>query len=258
MVFLSNSSREAFPDNAPILSKLTPADYVSLSNAVLGLLAIFLISVGQLRIALICIMLAVLGDGLDGALARKGYGGGPYGAKLDSFADFTAFAIAPAAFLVHAYYPGMPGEMVPLLSLLPAALVAGAAGLFVISGMLRLIRFEVVQASRRQHYFIGLSVPGAGLVVAFAAHLNLAEAWALLLTLAVSFLMVGRLRFPKVQGALAPMAILILLAAIFVGHIFHPVELLLFSMLGVYILLGPLVVRRWDRRSAELETSWDA
>lgn len=254
---MPNPNRDRFPDDAPILRKLTPADCVSLTNAVLGLLAIFLVSVGQLRLALVAIMLAVLGDGVDGALARRGYGGGPYGAKLDSFADFTAFAIAPAAFLVHAYYPGMPGELVPLVSLLPAALVAGAAGLFVITGMLRLIRFEVIQASRRQHYFIGLSVPGAGLVVAFAAHLNLAEVWTLLLTLAVSFLMVSRLRFPKVQGLLAPPAILVLLAAIFVGHLYPGVELLLFSMLGVYILLGPLVVRRWDRR-AEIEAPWDA
>lgn len=245
------------PESTPILRNLTPADLVSIGNAALGLLAVFLISVGYLRAALICIILAVVGDGLDGELARRGHGGGIFGAKLDSFADFTAFAIAPAAFLVYAYYPGMPGELVPLLDLMPVVLVAGAAGLFVIAGMLRLTRFEVVQASRGHRFFIGLSVPGAGLAITLAAHMGAAEVVALALTVGVSFLMVSRLRFPKMQGALAPAAVLVLMATVFVGHLFPPVELLLLSMLGVYILFGPLVVWRRDRREA-LEAAWDA
>lgn len=246
------------PENAPILKHLTPADVVSIANAGLGLLAIFLVSLGQLRAALVCIILAVLGDGLDGELARRGYGGGIYGAKLDSFADFTAFAIAPAAFLVYAYYPGMPGEFVPLMDLVPAALVAGAAGLFVISGMLRLTRFEVLQASKGQHFFIGLSVPAAGLAVTLAAHLAFPLLVVLLLTLMVSMLMVSRLRFPKLRGALAPAAVLVLVAAVLLGTVVPAVELLLFSMLGVYVLLGPFVVWRRDRRDAELEAAWEA
>jgi archaetidylserine synthase len=258
LVFLSDPSGESVPENTPILRNLTPADLVSITNAALGLLAVFLISLGHLRAALVCIMLAVIGDGLDGELARRGHGGGIYGTKLDSFADFIAFAIAPAALLVTTYYPGMPGELAPLMSLVPAALVAVVAGLFVICGMLRLSRFEVVQARRRQHYFIGLSVPGAGLLVGLVALLGVPELVALVLTLSAALLMVSRLRFPKIQGMLAPAAVLVLLATILFGHRFHSIELLLLSMLGVYILLGPLVVWRRDRREAEWEATWEA
>lgn len=238
---------------------LTPADYVSIMNALLGVLAVFLISLDHIEWAVLAILGAVVGDGLDGAVARLGYGDGPFGAKVDSFADFAAFGVAPAALLFHTYYQW---EIVTELrgpDILTALAVGATAAGLIIAGMLRLIRFEVLSGGVRRDYFLGLSIPAAALLVTVSTYLGWASREVLPLTWLVSILMISRIKFPKIRGGLTAPAVVVLLATLWFRDAYdYAIPKLLFSMLVTYVVIGPFFVRWRAHRDAEYQSVWDA
>ena len=80
------------------VGRLGPADLVTVGNAVVGLLAA-VVAVADPHLAARLVLLAAIGDGLDGVLARR-YGGTAVGGYLDSLADVAAFGVAPAVLVV--------------------------------------------------------------------------------------------------------------------------------------------------------------
>lgn len=81
-----------------IVRNLGPADIITIINAILGFVAVVAATIDPETAARI-ILLAAMGDGLDGVVARY-YGGTPLGEHLDSLADVASFGVAPAL-LVH-------------------------------------------------------------------------------------------------------------------------------------------------------------
>ena len=78
-----------------ILKLIKPADIITLISALFGFASIILIFQGQFEISLVLILLAVIADVADGAVARyTGYG--ILGANLDSLADIISFGVAPS------------------------------------------------------------------------------------------------------------------------------------------------------------------
>lgn len=230
---------------------LTPADYVSLGNALMGLIAVFLISLNHLEAAVALILVAILGDGLDGFLARKGYGGGPFGSACDSFADLLAFGVAPAALLFHSYYQWEIITEVRGPDILTALAVGAAGAGYLLAGVLRLIRFEVIQGSGRSDFFVGLSIPAAALFVTLPTFMNWSPRLVLPLVALAAFLMVGRVKFPKIRGALAPPVAVLILGTLVLGRqLDQSAPLILFSFIATYLAMGPLFVR-WRRYREE-------
>ncbi len=76
-----------------ILWRLGLADAITVANAVLGFLAVIAATIDP-RLAARLILLAAMGDGLDGVVARR-FGGSPVGEYLDSLSDVAAFGVAP-------------------------------------------------------------------------------------------------------------------------------------------------------------------
>ena len=66
-------------------------------SLVLGLASIVNSMHGNLEMAAWMILWGVLLDKLDGTFARLLNASSPFGAQLDSFADFVSFGMAPAA-----------------------------------------------------------------------------------------------------------------------------------------------------------------
>lgn len=233
---------------------LTPADYVTLTNAVCGLAAIFLIGLNQIELGVLLIFAAILGDGLDGLVARSGYGNGPFGAKLDSFADFLNFCVAPAVLLYHTYYQW---EIITQLrgpNVLTSIAVATIAGALVVFGMLRLVRFEVLKGNENNDFFVGLPTPAASIPITLAAFLGWSPQAALPLTLVIALLMVSRVRFPKIRGVLILPAVVALLATIFLRDQYGDlIPQLLFYGMVAYMTAGPLLVWWREEDGAEAE-----
>jgi len=186
-------------------------------------------------------------------VARSGYGNGPFGAKLDSFADFLNFCVAPAVLLYHTYYQW---EIITQLrgpDVLTSIAVTTVAGSLVVLGMLRLVRFEVLKGNERSDYFVGLPTPAASIPITLAAFLGWSPQVALPLTLAIALLMVSRVRFPKIRGALILPAVAGLLGTIFLRDQYGDLlpQLLFYGMVA-YVVAGPLLVW-WREESVEPE-----
>ncbi len=160
-------------------------DFATLLNALFGMAAISLLVLDKSYVlqASIYILLGAMMDGLDGLLARK-IEYGVFGTNLDSFADLITFGLAPAAIC----YALMPGVLLAIFS-----------AFFLIAGMLRLARFNILPKSED---FIGMPITAAGVtLVLFVLAFASTEYFALvvILLLLLSCLMVSRIPYPKIR-----------------------------------------------------------
>jgi CDP-diacylglycerol--serine O-phosphatidyltransferase len=241
---------------AALRSVLRPADYVTLGNGLLGLAATVLAVLGRVEAAYVVVLVTVLTDGVDGAVARLGGGGGPLGGILDTLSDLVAFVVAPAVLVYAEFYDRevlpwlpLPDSLQPMLWTNAGVLIVVAA--FFVAGLLRLARFEYLGGGGRDDLFHGLTTPGGAIVVVAVALLGRVHSdveWlpaaALGLVLVAAALMVSRLEVPKLRGPLVLPSILVIGAAIAVGPRLSglgPLLLLGFSL--VYLAFGPAYVR---------------
>ncbi len=223
-----------------ILKLIKPADIITLINALLGFASIMMTVRGQVESALVLILIAVIADGADGAVARY-CGFGVLGANLDSLADVIAFGVAPAviAFVILdiGYFSWV------------------FAGLFLVCGILRLARFNV---AGKKDGFEGIPITAGGFIVAlfllirdYIPYSYFVYTFAALLVI-VSLLMVSTIDYPKLKQPviLAPMSLVLVfdIAVFYLGYadMVKKASLLLFIMIFAYVL-SPLGRRYYDR-----------
>ena len=119
-----------------------------------GMTALRMSLAGRVDMALYCILIAVFMDAADGKLARFLNTASPFGAELDSLADFFNFGVVPAFLLYNTLYVGTEFESLGFL----ASLV------LVVCCALRLARFNLQSksdepASQTVSYFTGVPAP---------------------------------------------------------------------------------------------------
>ena len=159
-----------------------------------GLTGIRLADEGRFELAVVAVVFAALLDGLDGRVARFLKSATPFGAQLDSLADFVNFGVAPAMVLylwvlkdLHSF-----GWLVALA--------------FAICGCLRLARFNVMLDDPNKpgwsaHFFTGIPAPAGALLALMPVYLGLlgverspvVAALSAVYLLAIAFLMVSSL-----------------------------------------------------------------
>jgi len=109
---------------------------------------------GHLETAPSLILLAVLLDAVDGKLARYLDTASPFGAELDTLADFFNFGIAPAFILYHTLYLGTPSASIGWMAVMVLAVCCA----------LRLARFNLSSKAApsgagNPDYFTGVPAP---------------------------------------------------------------------------------------------------
>ena len=127
---------------------IKPADFVTLSNAVCGLVSIGLVFHKQFGLAAGFLLLAMVFDFFDGKVARWTKQSNELGMELDSLADAISFGAAPALFAF-----GMTNVSAPYIV---------AYLFFVCCGILRLARFNV---SNIKGGFEGMPITVNGLLI---------------------------------------------------------------------------------------------
>lgn len=215
------------------------ADLFTITNFLMGLGALLLATHGEVRLAIELVLIGVILDGVDGAVARMGKGGGPLGGVLDTLADALTFVTTSA---VIAFFALTTEERTPLGYL--AILVP--LGLYAVCGVLRLARFEALRdQGRTKHYFSGIPTPAAAITLLALVLVEVPD-WALLVTAVyLAILMVSRVRFPKLKGwgAIASVGILVTVLATFQDAALQ--RLAAWAMLAfmlLYVVLGPFLV----------------
>ena len=212
-----------------ILKIIKPADIITLINALLGFASILMTWHGQIESALVLILLAVIADGADGAVARYS-GNGVLGANLDSLSDVISFGVAPAIVAFVSL-----DSMNNWMGVFP--------GFFLVCGILRLARFNV---SGKKDGFEGIPITAGGFIVAlfllmrdFVPYFEFVFP---VLLLILSVLMVSTINYPKIKKPiiLAPMAIVLVFDLIFYylnyTDLLEKGTLLLFILIMAYVL----------------------
>jgi CDP-diacylglycerol---serine O-phosphatidyltransferase len=152
-----------------MVRSFTPADFVTLLNAVSGVCSIFASIEYAVRgraayglVAAALVLVAALADFFDGRIARRSRRSSALGGDLDSLADLISFGVAPACL---AFGLGMDGgwDWVVLVY-------------FVCCGLSRLARYNVTAAdladdSGKVAYFEGTPIPTSLVLVLVLAGL---------------------------------------------------------------------------------------
>lgn len=194
-----------------VIGRMRAADVFTIANAALGFLAITYIADRNYLAAEVLILLAVLADGADGVVARRfGPRDEDLGDYLDIMADYLSFCVAPSILLYHLYYD--VGQT-PLSTRPEDILIIAAAGLFALTGLLRLAR-HAADGGGLQLRFSGLPTTGAGLFATLLVTLGgLGDVLTAVLVAAAAVLMVTEVPYPKVRGWVAGAAALFVVAA---------------------------------------------
>ncbi|MHB8634188.1 MAG: CDP-alcohol phosphatidyltransferase family protein [Thermoplasmatota archaeon] len=220
-----------------IYRDLRLADLVTLLNALMGLGALLL--AGRYpRVAIELVLLGVILDGVDGAVARLGKGNGPLGGVLDSLADGLTFVTTSTvvAFLYLRAPLGLHGATLGYLA--PFAF-------YMVCGILRLARFESMRDGKVRAYFSGIPTPAAA-VTLLALVLLGAPNWLLLVAAPyLGVLMVSRVRFPKMRGSIAFVSVAVLasvLATYPLPTLQRTFTWVLLACMALYVVVGPFYV----------------
>src|SRR5438046_9333168 len=118
-------------------------------NLFFGFGSMVLASRGEFYRAAWYIVFAGILDALDGRVARLSNTGTRFGAELDSLVDVVSFGVAPA-FLIYQLEFASGGQAEWIFCYF-----------YVMAAAIRLARFNLTQAGRAKHAFIGLASPAA-------------------------------------------------------------------------------------------------
>ncbi len=129
------------------------ANLATFSNIICGLLAMYFVTHGVFVGAAIFAWLVGGFDIFDGKIARKYSLSTEFGIQLDSYADFLSFVLVPTMFIYFAVIDGSELAM-------NSAVVFGVFAYYVISGLRRLIQFNInSDAGQVAKYFVGVPTP---------------------------------------------------------------------------------------------------
>ena len=195
------------------------------------------------EVACLSLFVAAIADTFDGLIARQLGATSEFGKEYDSLADCVTFGAAPAM-LVYSWGLRALGN-----------LGVAMAFLFLVSGSLRLARFNIMTGKTDYRYFVGLPIPAGALTLAsiiFYAPAPVQDrrfaTIMLLVTIAVAFAMVSPIRYRSQKGlnvqkerSLMYIVVLALILGIFARW---PREFLFIGAIG-YLASGPLV-RLWS------------
>lgn len=222
------------------VGRIGPADVITLANAVVGLLAA-VVAVEDTHLAARLVLLAAVGDGLDGVVARR-FGGTPVGGYLDSLSDVAAFGVAPAVLVVGIVREGWGLSVATVSTRLAVAL--GVAALFLAMVVLRLGLYTAYDTATDHTH--GVPSTLAATILGAAVLTRIATPEAVLVGAALlSYLMVAEINYPDLlaRDALLMGVVHVLAVAVpdALGRAF-PYALLTLAV--AYLVLGPVLYWR--------------
>ncbi len=128
------------------------ANLFTMLNITCGLLATYFITQENFLYAVVLAWIGGAADIFDGKIARKYHLSNEFGVQLDSFADFLSFVLVPTFFIFEGVYAQLSG--------FPLVLASIASIYYVISGLRRLIQFNInTDAGEVSKYFTGVPTP---------------------------------------------------------------------------------------------------
>ena len=179
-------------------------------------------------LAIICIIVAGLIDGLDGRIARLIKGTSQVGKELDSLTDVISFGVAPA-FIMYFWQLNTLGRVGWLICLV-----------YVICVALRLARFNVnseTQPSWKDNFFEGVPSPAGGILVLMPLIYSKSE---------IQFLNVDFTYLTPILFVLISILLISKLPTYSFKKIAVPRRLTIFLLFGVVLFFGLLLIYTYN------------
>ena len=179
-------------------------------------------------LAIICIIVAGLIDGVDGRIARLIKGTSQVGKELDSLTDVISFGVAPA-FIMYFWQLNTLGRVGWLICLI-----------YVICVALRLARFNVnseTQPSWKDNFFEGVPSPAGGILVLMPLIYSKSE---------IQFLNVDFAYFTPILFILISILLISKLPTYSFKKISVPRRLTIFLLFGVVLFFGLLLIYTYN------------
>ena len=179
-------------------------------------------------LAIICIIVAGLIDGLDGRIARLIKGTSQVGKELDSLTDVISFGVAPA-FIMYFWQLNTLGRVGWLICLV-----------YVICVALRLARFNVnseTQPSWKDNFFEGVPSPAGGILVLMPLIYSKSE---------IQFLNVDFTYFTPILFVLISILLISKLPTYSFKKIAVPRRLTIFLLFSVVLFFGLLLIYTYN------------
>ena len=178
-------------ENTKMQSFIAISDVISLLNMSSGFLSIISSINHEFAIAAILMIIAIMFDSVDGWVARKTGRQDTlgFGKNIDSLSDIVSFGVAPSIFIYSS---------INATSSIFQTIVILVSLIIVACGVLRLTRYSVIAGKIDTEDFIGFPIPGISFAIA-AFYLSGAynPYIALILSVAISALMISNVRYPK-------------------------------------------------------------
>jgi CDP-diacylglycerol--serine O-phosphatidyltransferase len=216
-----------------MINLLSVADFVSITNSILGFLSIVMIFLGETYLSFSLILLAILADGLDGIIARKTKHS-DLGEYMEAMADMISLGIAPSAFVYSNYVNKIIiSESIYLHSLLIIVLIV-----FLSFSIIRLASFHII---REKEFFIGLPASASTIIIIILTYFNIEFTYIIPVIFIMSIAMISNVRFPKPTIRINAIATIFIIFTIIVGDNFDGIiPKLLFLLIILYVLVGPI------------------
>jgi len=227
-----------------MIRNLSIADFITITNAVLGFLALLMIFSNQLQIAASLILLGLLTDGLDGIVARRMRKSG-IGEYLEAVADMVSLSIAPLALIYKIYFDVVSSQLY-LHSLLCIVLV--------VSFICSIIRLSSFSLFKQKQFFLGLPTSASAIFLVLILFFT-PDIWYILpLIIIFSLAMISSILFPKLGLKINLIPAVLILATIILHSTYYNIApLLLLIGLISYIIFGPIYCMIKKRRTVGYE-----
>jgi len=227
-----------------MIKLLSLADFVSLTNAGFGFLAIIMASLGEMWFSFSFILVASLADGLDGIIARKS-GHSEIGDYMEAMADMISLGIAPSIFIYTVYYDAV-SRCIYCHSYLLITLIV-----FLSLSIIRLASFHLMKDKKS---FVGLPASISAIILIVLAFFEIEFFYLLPVIIIVSLAMISNVRFPKPGIKIDALAAVLIILTLIFGKEYYGMPLylilaenyygitplILITMLIIYTIFGPL------------------
>jgi CDP-diacylglycerol--serine O-phosphatidyltransferase len=216
-----------------MINLLSIADYISISNAIFGFLAIIMIFQNQIHYSFSFILLAMIADGVDGLVARKTKLS-DLGEYMEAMGDMISLVIAPSLFVYQIYLNNnnISNNFFQHLILIFILII------FLFCNILRLSSFHIM---KKDKVFLGLPASASTIIILILSYLMIDYLYLIIIIFIISLILVSNINFPKPNYIINLIAAILIIIAIIFGSQFNSFALiiLLISVL-IYLFLGPI------------------
>ncbi len=216
-----------------MIKMLSAADIITITNAVLGFLAIVLIFSNQFPLAAVLILIGLLADGLDGIVARR-IGNGQMGEFLEAIADSISLSVAPLVLFYKIRYDLLAPQL--SLNLLISVIIT-------FSFLCCLLRLSSFSTLKKQSFFLGLPASANAIFLVMASFLPVDLWYILPFIVLFALLMISPIRFPK-QGIKSDLIAAAFIVTAIILYFLSPLIASIVLLIGLilYIVLGPITL----------------